>query len=62
MKFGRNQAIGLGALIVPFGVATATMVWGDTSFIEWADFTKWHIPLVCGITLGGSAVAKVGKV
>ena len=57
--FGRNQLVGLVALAVPFGFATAWVFMGKAQFSEWAAFCQLHVPMVLGLIVGASAAVKL---
>lgn len=59
--FGRNQWIGVAALIAPFSVITFALFTGKATASEWTAFCQWFVPLtLAGVTVP-SAIHKRGS-
>lgn len=58
-KFGRNQQIGVGAILAPFAVSSTALFLDKATFAEWASFEQFLIPLCLTIVLGLGAAVKI---
>lgn len=56
--FGSNQKIAIGAVVLPFAVATVALFTEYCAFSEWALFVGPLVGGVTGMTLGGSYLVK----
>jgi hypothetical protein len=60
--FGSNQWIAIGAAVVSFAVATTFVFLGKATPEWWGTFVGNEIPLLVGLTIGGSALIKTAQV
>ncbi len=60
--FGSNQWIAIGAAVISFAVATAFVFLGKADAIWWGGFVGNEIPLIVGLSIGGSALIKTAQV
>ncbi len=60
--FGSNQWIAVGFALMSFIAATIFVITGKADAPWWGGFVGTLLPILAGITIGGSAIIKTAQV